>query len=95
MSTNFETKKHAFRSLVEEQTTGQLRVIKTTLGDLIAAVTDEVMPFVHEPSVLYPVVSCIINDVLARRRRGSYNGSGATIAGGKPDLLELPVIPTA
>jgi hypothetical protein len=81
MSTNFETKKHPFRSLVEELTSGERRVIKTTLGDLITAVTDEVIPFVREPSVLYPVVSYIINDVLARHRRGTYIGSGATIAG--------------
>ena len=79
MSTKLETKKPPFRSLAEEQTTGQRRVIKTTLGDLITAVTDDVMPFVREPSILYPVVSYIISDVLARRR--SYNGSGATIAG--------------
>jgi len=30
-------------------------------------VTDEVMPFVH-PSALYPLVSFIIDDVLARHR---------------------------
>jgi len=46
----------------------QRRVIKTTLGDLVITVTDEVMTFVREPSALYPVASSIINDLLARRR---------------------------
>jgi hypothetical protein len=48
--------------------TNQRKVIRTTLGDLIAAVTDEVKPFVREPSSLYMVVSHILNDVLARHR---------------------------
>lgn len=79
MSTNIEAKKHPSRTRVEGQTTRQRRVIRTTLGELVVAVTDEVMPFVREPSALYPVVSCIINDVLARHRprvhkwsRGKY-----------------------
>jgi hypothetical protein len=57
----------------------QHRVIKTTLGELVVAVTDEVMTFVREPSALYPVASSIINDLLARHRlrvhkwsRGKY-----------------------
>jgi hypothetical protein len=68
MSTNLEAKKHPSRRRVEEKTTRQRRVIRTTLGDLVVAVTDEVMSFVREPSALYPVVSCIIDDVLARHR---------------------------
>lgn len=52
MSTNRETKK----------------LIRTTLGDLIAAVTDEVKPFVREPSGVYMVASYILNDLLARHR---------------------------
>jgi hypothetical protein len=44
----------------------QRRVIRTTLGELVVAVTDEVMPFVREPTALYPTVSGIISDVLAR-----------------------------
>jgi hypothetical protein len=67
MSTNLEAKRHPLGSRVEERTTGQRRVIRTTLGEIIVAVTDEVMPFVREPSALYLVVSCILNDVLARR----------------------------
>jgi hypothetical protein len=68
MSTNTEAKKHPSRRRVEDQTKRQRRVIRTTLGELIVAVTEEVMPFVREPSALYPVVSCIVNDVVARRR---------------------------
>ena len=47
----------------------QHRVIKTTLGELVVAVTDEVMTLVRELSALYPLVSYIFNDVIARRRR--------------------------
>ena len=63
----------------------QRRVIKTTLGELVVAVTDEVMTLVREPSALYPAVSSIFNDVLARRRlrvhtwsRGKYSSCLAT-----------------
>jgi len=53
----------------------QRRVIKTTLGELVVAVTDEVKPFVREPSALYPVVSRIVDDVLARHRRRVHKWS--------------------
>ena len=66
MSSNLEAKKHPSRTRVEAQTTRQRRVIRTTLGELIIAVTDEVMPFVREPSARYPMVSRIVNDLLAR-----------------------------
>jgi hypothetical protein len=46
----------------------QRKVINTTLGDLIAAVTDEVKPFARDPSGLYMTVSQIVNDLLSRRR---------------------------
>jgi hypothetical protein len=46
----------------------QRKVINTTLGDLIAAVTDEVKPFARDPSGLYKTVSQIVNDLLSRRR---------------------------
>jgi hypothetical protein len=48
--------------------TNQRKVIRTTLGDLIAAVTDEVKPFVRDSSGLYMMVSHILNDVLAHHR---------------------------
>jgi hypothetical protein len=43
----------------------QRKVIRTTLGELIVAVTDEVMPLVDNASDLYIVASCVINDLLA------------------------------
>ena len=43
----------------------QRKVIRTTLGELIAAVTDEVMPLIHDPSSLYMVVSCVLGDLEA------------------------------
>jgi hypothetical protein len=46
----------------------QRKVIKTTLGDLIAAVTDEVMPILRDPAGAYMVVSWVVNDVLTRQR---------------------------
>ena len=46
----------------------QRKVIKTTLGDLIAAVTDEVMPIIRDPAGAYRVVSWVVNDVLTRQR---------------------------
>jgi hypothetical protein len=46
----------------------QRKVIRTTLGDLIAAVTDEVKPFARDRSGLYMTVSHILNDILARHR---------------------------
>ena len=45
----------------------QRKVIKTTLGDLIAAVTDEVMPILRDPAGAYMVVSWVVNDVLTRQ----------------------------
>jgi hypothetical protein len=55
--------------------TNQRKVIRTTLGDLIAAVTDEVKPFARDPSGLYMMVSYILNDVLARHRLRAHKPS--------------------
>jgi hypothetical protein len=46
----------------------QRKVIRTTLGDLIAAVTDEVKPFARNSSSLYVMVSHILNHLLVRYR---------------------------
>ena len=40
-------------------------VIRTTLGELIVAVTDEVMPFIRDPLGRNMAVACIVTDVLA------------------------------
>jgi hypothetical protein len=68
MSTNLQAKRDPFGAYVEQKVVRQKRVIKTTLGDLIVALTDEVIPFVRDPSALYKVVSWAVNDVLARHR---------------------------
>jgi hypothetical protein len=53
---------------VEEKTMRQRKIVRTTLGDLIVAVTDEVVPIVCDPSGLYIVVSWILSDLLAHRQ---------------------------
>ena len=59
----------------KEKTIRKEKVIRTTLGDLIAAVTDEVKPFVRDPFGRCAVVSYIINDVLARHRVRAHKRS--------------------
>jgi hypothetical protein len=46
----------------------QRKVIRTTLGELIVAVTDEVMPIMRNLSGVYKVVSVMLNDVLAHHQ---------------------------
>jgi len=43
------------------------KVIRTTLGDLIVTVTDEVRPFARDPWSLYRAVSWILSDLLTHR----------------------------
>jgi hypothetical protein len=43
------------------------RIINTTFGDLVVAVTDEVKPYIGDPSCRYAVVSQILSDLLTRR----------------------------
>ena len=50
----------------------QRKVIKTTLGDLIVAVTDEVMPTVRDSVSAYMVVSWVVSDVLTRQRQRDH-----------------------
>jgi hypothetical protein len=44
----------------------QRKSTRSTFGELIAAVTDEVRPLVRDPSEVNRVVSCILSDLLAR-----------------------------
>ena len=53
----------------------QGKVIRTTLGDLIVAVTDEVMPIIRDPAGTYIVVSWVVNDVLTRQRLRDHKRS--------------------
>jgi hypothetical protein len=50
----------------------QPKVIKTTLGDLIVAVTDEVKPTVRDSVSAYMVVSWVVSDVLTRQRQRDH-----------------------
>lgn len=68
MSTNLQAKRYPFGAYVEQKAMRRQKVIKTTLGELIVALTDEVIPIVRDPSALYKVVSWALNDVLARHR---------------------------
>ena len=51
------------------------KVIRTTLGELIVAVTDEVMPIIRDPARAYMVVSWVLNDVLTRHRLRDHKQS--------------------
>ena len=46
----------------------QREIIRTTLGDLIAAVTDEVTAAFGDSPATYVVVSYIVSDLLTRHR---------------------------
>ena len=60
---NLGAKRYAFGSCIE-QNMGQRKVIGTTLGELVVAVTDEVMPITRDSSGLYRVVSFILSHLL-------------------------------
>jgi hypothetical protein len=47
----------------------QRKAIRTTLGELIVAVADEVVPIMRNPSVAYKVVSFILSDLLSQQAR--------------------------
>ena len=46
----------------------QRKMITTTLGELIVAVTDEVNCYVHEPSGKYAMVGVVLSDLLPHDR---------------------------
>ena len=62
-------KRSAYEFHAKEKTRSQQKVIKTTLGDLIVAVMDEVTSFVGDPSGRYLMASRVINDLLAHNQR--------------------------
>ena len=53
-------------------------VIKTTLGELVAAVVDEVKPFIRDPSTTYMVASCVLSDLFDRRLAQVHKSSPKT-----------------
>jgi len=44
------------------------RVVRTTLGDLISEMTDQLAPYVRDPTSVYLVVECILSDLIAQER---------------------------
>jgi hypothetical protein len=52
------------------------KIIRTTLGELIVAVTDEVIPIIRDRSALYLVVSYILSDLLAHQHVRVHKRSG-------------------
>jgi hypothetical protein len=46
----------------------QRKVVRTTAGELITAVTEAVAPIIHSPSRLYTVVSWIHDDLSVRNQ---------------------------
>jgi hypothetical protein len=53
MSKHRGAKGFLIKSYTKKRSVGQRKVIRTTLGELIAAVTDEVKPIIRSPSRLY------------------------------------------
>jgi hypothetical protein len=53
---------------MEEKNRRPRKTIRATLGDLIVAVTDEVMPIIRDPAGAYVVVSWVLNDILTHHR---------------------------
>jgi hypothetical protein len=49
----------------------QPQIVRTTLGDLIAAVTEEVTAVIGDSPGTYIVVSYVVSDLLSRRRKGN------------------------
>jgi hypothetical protein len=54
-------------NLVREKTM-QRKVVRTTLGELIVALTDEMMPPMDDPSRAYEKVAEILETLMERRR---------------------------
>jgi hypothetical protein len=69
MFTKLKRKRSASRIRPEEGTKRQRKVIRTTIGDLIVAVMDEVTSFVRDPFGRYLVASRVLNDLLAHHQR--------------------------
>jgi hypothetical protein len=53
------------------------RVVNTTLGDLISEMTDQIAPYLRDPTAVYLIVECILSDLIAQDRlRFQTGGSG-------------------
>jgi hypothetical protein len=52
------------------------KIIRTTLGYLIIALTDQIAPFMRDPSDAYRVVSCMLSGLLAQNVRADEASGG-------------------
>jgi len=68
MFTVLKPKRYASGFRAREKIMRQRKVIRTTLGDLVAVVMDEVKSLVGNPSGRYLVASLVLNDLLAHHR---------------------------
>ena len=69
MFTMLKRKRNASGFRAKEKISRRRKVVRTTLGDLVAAVMDEVKSFVRDPSGRYLVASFVVNDILAHNQR--------------------------
>jgi hypothetical protein len=68
MSIDSRARTYLSKTHLREKPAARKKVITTTLGDLVAAVTDEVKPFVRDRTKASLLVSYILNHVLTRHR---------------------------
>jgi hypothetical protein len=69
MFTILKRERNASGFRAEKKISWRRKVVRTTLGDLVAAVMDEVKSFVRDPSGRYLVASFVLNDILAYHQR--------------------------
>jgi hypothetical protein len=69
----------------EKSVAPRRQIINTTFGDLVVAVTDEVKPYIGDPSCRYAVVSQILSDLLTR---GVAHAQNPSLAGIDPFAME-------
>jgi hypothetical protein len=60
------------------------RIIRTTLGDLIISLTDQVAPLVSDRSGVYSVVGFLLSDLLTRHRMPADAKIPAQVPGVRP-----------
>jgi hypothetical protein len=63
-------------------------ILRTTLGDLVAAVIDEVKPFIRDPSTTYMVASCVLSELFDRRLAQGHTRSPKIEGFAKPSKRE-------
>jgi hypothetical protein len=68
-------------SKVSRENMGRRKIIRTTLGDLIAAVTDEVTAFIGDSPAAYILVSYVMADLLIRHRARAPKSSELAMFG--------------